>query len=483
MMIVQSVWQKSFDFFQPKPVVVEPAEAQLSTDAGLLPIRQFDEQIGLSQRFVEALADPRHQPFVDHTFPEMARMRIYGILADYADQNDHDVLRQDPVFKLIAGRSPDDGDLASQPTLSRFENAIDIPSLWRLRDVFIDQFIASFEETPKRLTLDIDAFDDPTHGQQQLTFFHGYYDQYQYLPRVITCAENDMVVMACLLYGTAHPALGADEDLEYLVNRLREVWPDVQIQVRGDSGFGVPSMYEVCEWLNVQYSFGLRLNPLLKARSEASLTYTLEQYEKTGQPQRQFCAFWYRAGSWPAARWVVVKTEAHAQGTNRRAVVTNRPGAFVLPGACYDEYTQRGESENRNKELKCGLRADRLSDHRFLANYFRLYLHSAALNLLVQLRREVAQPPAVDVEDDLPPEALAGQQRRRYFNLRRERDPLGEGHPCTWQTRLIKVAGQVFVRSRRIVVRLSASWPYLEHYHRVSEHILRMPRIPSLKPG
>jgi hypothetical protein len=413
----------------------------------------------------------------------MVRMRIYGILADYADQNDHDTLRYDPVFKLIAGRSPDDKDLASQPTLSRFENAIDIPSLWRLRDVMIDQFIESFDEPPKHLTFDVDPFDDPTHGQQQLTFFHGYYDQYQYLPRVITCAENDAVVMARLLHGTAHPALAVEEDLEYLVQRLRAVWPGVAIELRADSGFGVPVMYEVCERLSLFYTIGLRLNRVLKANSEASLAYAVGEYEKTGRPQRLFCAFWYRAGSWPAARWVVVKTEAHAQGTNRRAVVTNRPGAFVLPGAVYDEYAERGESENRNKELKCGLNADRLSDHRFLANYFRLYLHCAAMNLLVRLRREVADPPAVEDEDELPREALAGPERRRYFNRRREHDPLGEGHPCTWQTRLIKVAAQVFVRSRRIIVRLSASWPYLEHYRQVSDHVLRMPPIRSLKPG
>ena len=138
----------------------------------------------------------------------MVRMRVFGILADYPDQNDHDVLRSDPVFKLIAGRSLKDADLASQPTLSRFENAIDVKSLSRLRDVFVDQFIASFDEPPSQITLDIDPFDDPTHGDQQLTFFHGYYGQYQYLPRAITCAENDLVVMLCLLFGTAHAALG-----------------------------------------------------------------------------------------------------------------------------------------------------------------------------------------------------------------------------------------------------------------------------------
>ena len=241
-MIIQSVWQKSFGFFG-KPVVIEPSQTELTSDAGLLPIRQFDEAIGLTEQFADALKDLRYQPSVVHGVQEMVRMRIYGILADYPDQNDHDVLRSDAVFKLIAGRSPNGEDLASQPTLSRFENAIDVKSLRRLADVFIDQFIASFDKPPTQITLDIDPFDDPTHGQQQLTFFHGYYGQYQYLPRVITCAENDLVVMLCLLFGRAHPALGADDDLTYLVGRLRDAFPDVRIVLRADSGFGVPKMY------------------------------------------------------------------------------------------------------------------------------------------------------------------------------------------------------------------------------------------------
>jgi hypothetical protein len=471
-MILQSAWQKSFGFLGSKPIVVEPDEEHLTSDAGLLPIRQFDEQIGLTAEFAAALGDPRFGPFVDHSFAEMARMRIYGILAGYADQNDHDQLRYDPVFKLLAGRRPSDDELASQPTLSRFENAINIPSLWRLRDVLIDQFLASFDEPPARLTFDIDTFDDPTHGAQQLTFFHGYYEQYQYQPRLITCAQNDLVVMACLLHGTAHAALGADDDWEYLVGRLRAKWPDVVIELRGDSGMAVPAMYDVCERLEVQYTFGLRLNPVLKRQSDASLAEAVEQYERTGQPQRLFTAFWYQAGSWAVSRWVVVKAEAHAAGTNRRAVVTNRPGGCVLPQATYDEYANRGESENRNKEIKCGMEADRLSDHRYLANLFRLYLHAAALNLLVRLRSHVADPPPQNPAAELPREALAGYARRQYFNQRRASDPLGEGQACTWRMRLIKVAARVIETTRRILVRLSGSWPHLEHYRQVSQQIL-----------
>jgi len=475
--VSQSVWRQTFEFLGSKPIVVEPAESQLTSDAGLLPIREFDEAIGFTQQFAAVLEDPRDPVFTRHSFAEMSRSRIYGILADYEDQNDHDVLRSDPVFKLIAGRSPESNDLASQPTLSRFENAVSIRSLFALRDVMIDQFIASFETPPARLTFDIDTYDDPAHGAQQLVLFHGYYNQYQYQPRVITCADNDQVVMLCLLYGSAHPALGADDDLKYLVGRLRAVWPDIDVELRADSGFGVPRVFETCEELEIWYSIGLKMNSVLQRESAACLDEAIAALEAGGGPQRQFTAFGYQAGSWPQSRFTIVKCEVNAQGTNRRAIVTNRRGAAVLPQAAYDEYTQRGESENRNKELKCGLAGDRLSDHRYLANLFRLYLHAAAHNLLVRLRRTIASPPELVGRPELPTEALSDRDRKRYQTRRRERDPLGEGQPCTWRSRLIKVAAQVVVTTRRIHVKLSGCWPFLDFYRHVSD------RIRSLRPS
>ena len=162
-MSIPAAWPQVLDFFG-TPLVIEPSAGQLSGDAGLLPLRQFDQRIGLTQASAGALDDPRDADLTEHTFLEMARSRVYGILAGYEDQNDHDTLRADPVFKLVVDRSPDEGDLASQPTLSRFENAISIRSLKRLRDVFLDQFIASFETPPRQLTFDLDAVDDPAHG-------------------------------------------------------------------------------------------------------------------------------------------------------------------------------------------------------------------------------------------------------------------------------------------------------------------------------
>jgi len=278
----------------------------------------------------------------------------------------------------------------------------------------------------------------------------------------------------------------------------------VVLHFRGDCGFGVPAMYEVCEGLRVSYMFGLSTNTVLQGETEGLLAEAVAAYERERQaarqqepprpvmPSRLFTGFWYQAGTWPQPRWVVAKAEANDRGTNRRFVVTNRPGAVVLPEPTYDEYAARGESENRNKEFKCDLAMDRLSDHRFVANYFRLYLHAAAMNLLVRLRRFIAEPLPVPVHpaetaapatsqagestslaagEVVPAEALTGPERQRHFRLRRQRDPLGEGHPCTWRTLLIKVAAEVVVRTRRIVVRLSSSWPHLGWYRRVCERL------------
>jgi hypothetical protein len=254
-------------------------------------------------------------------------------------------------------------------------------------------------------------------------------------------------------------------------------------------------MYEVCEGLRVSYTFGLSANAVLQRETEGLLAEAVAAYERErpaaqqqdpprpAVPSRLFTGFWYQAGTWLQPRWVVAKAEANDRGTNRCFVVSNRPGAVVLPGPTYDEYARRGESENRNKEFKCDLAMDRLSDHRFVANYFRLYLHAAAMNLLVRLRRFIAEPlPTLTPSDEVatttatrpgeaaPPdtragvraEALTGADRQRHFRLRRQRDPLGEGHPCTWRTLLIKVAAEVVARTRRIVVQLSSSWPHVD---------------------
>lgn len=483
-MILQDAWNFELDFHASKPIQLEPVQEHLSTDTGLLLFRQLDEQVGLTAAFAAQLNEVRSDP--DHSILQMVRSRVYGILAGYEDQNDHDALRSDAVFKLLVGRLPDEEDLASQPTLSRFENAVTPRDLLNLEAWYLQRFVDSFDEPPRQITLDIDLFDDPAHGQQQLVLFHGFYNQYQYLVRVITCAENDAVVMPVLLHGTAHAALGADEDLRRVVAALRARFPDVQIHVRADAGFAVPRIYEVCEELHVDYTIAIGMNSVLKKESETLLAEAVAEYEKSTQPQCLFTRFAYQAGSWSQPRQVAIKCEASSNGTNRRAVVSNRPGISVLPGGVYREYADRGESENRNKELKCELGAGRLSDHRYMANCFRMFLHCLAYSLLLAMRRRIASPPhepclsappgphpePAAVPHEVPAEASTGRARRGQFNRRRQADPLGEGHASTWRMMLIKVAARIQVQARRVRVFLSGSWPFLPYFCKVGEALL-----------
>ena len=458
-MILQGVWSEGLGFLPRKRIVVENSAGRLSSDAGLLVIREFDQKRQFTTSFAECLTEGRRDP--EHSLLSMVRQRIYGILAGYEDQNDHDTLRYDPVFQLVCDRVPGAGqETASQPTLSRFENAVSIAALKSLREWMVDQFLDSFETSPSRLLFDLDGFDDPAHGDQQLTLFDGYRKQNQYFPLIITNAETGLVVLIALRHGTAHAALGADDDLEFLVNRVRARWPDVDIEVRADSGFGVPRMYEVCERLGLWYTFGIGMNPRLQRESHDLLEEAKAGYEPTGEMQRLFQAMPYRARGWDRERTVVIKAECHRAGTNRRAVVTNRPGARIVPQGVYDEYVERGESENRNKELKVDLCGGRLSDHRFLANFFRLSLHAAALNLLILLRNHLpeADPksrrrpaPSPDADSPHPP---TGSELRR-------------AQPATWRLRLIKVAAEVIVSCRRVLVRLSSAWPSLPTWRTV----------------
>lgn len=470
-MSIQSAQQFVFGFWQGRPVQVEQVDENLSSDGGLMPFWELDQKLRWTESFTRQFNDRRVDPL--HSALSIVRQRVFGILAGYEDQNDHDTLRSDPIFKLIAGRTPEADDLASQPTISRLENAITAGDLLQLEDWFIDRFVESFASEPTRITLDIDTFDAATHGDQQLTFFHGFYDQYQYQVRVITCADNDMTVLPVLLFGTAAASLGAADDLQRVIERLRARFPDVQIYVRADSGFATPQIYETLEQFpGVTYSIGYKMNPRLQRESAALLQQSASVFAASGVPQRDFMTLDCSARSWSVSRPIVVKCEVTALGSNRRAVVTNRAGVQHFPDGVYDEYADRGESENRNKELKCELSTDRLSDHRYMANLFRVMMHVLSANLLVQMRRIVAQPPAAPPDSaELPPEARTAYQKRQQHNRRRRLDPLGEGHACTWRTHVIKVAARVIVTTRRVRILISGSWPFADYLRQVSRQL------------
>jgi len=448
----------AFDFLPHRPLLVQPAPGQLSSDAGLLPLRQFDDRWDFTARFAACLDGPAAAAARAHPVLSMVRQRVFGILAGYEDCNDragfasrHDTLRDDPVFKLVAGRSPaDDDPLASQPTLSRFENAVTPAQLLALVDLQIDTGIEQLKQKhggalPASITLDLDATDDPAHGRQQLALFHGYYEQYQYFPLVISEPTTRHALVTWLRPGTAHASLGADDDLMRVVDALRRARPDVAIHVRADAGFGLPVMYDVCEANGLTYTLGFAANARLKRLTEGLMAAAVAEHARTGAKARLFDCFQYQCDAWPHPRTVVAKAECHAGGTNLRFVVTNLPDVATpaRAGAVYDDYVQRGESEQRMDELKNGLGMDRLSCHRFAANFFRLLLHAAAYNLLNAARDHA----------DLP-------------------EVLRVGQPCTWRARVIKVAAVVVRTARRVVVHLSGNWPWWDFYEAAGRRAL-----------
>lgn len=357
--------------------------------------------------------------------------------------------------KLIAGRSIHDPALASPPTLSRFENRVVPSALARLIDFTVETGIEQLPRkhagaVPASVTLDLDTTDDPTHGQQQLTLFHGDYGQYQYLPMIISEPTTKHIFLAGLRPGTMHPSRTADDDLLRVTKLLQKARSDGQIQVRADADFGVPVLMDCCENNGFSYTFSLRSNPRLKAGAAALMAKAERRYAATKTKPRLFIRFMYQAKSWPHARRVIAKAECHAAGTNRRFVVTNRrvPGVRQARRT-YDDYTQRGECEQRMDELKNGLSADRLSCHRFMANFTRVLLHTTAYNLLNALRDH----------EDIP-------------------KILQSARPDTWRTRIIKVAATVTESCRRILVEFAGQWPFADHYAAVSRHALAVEPFP-----
>lgn len=461
-----------FDFLPRRDLEICQVDEQVSSDGGMVVFRELDHQLGLIDGFASQIGDARSDP--THSLLSVIRQRVFGIIAGYEDQNDHDTLRSDPVFKLIADPSEDDHDLASQPTISRIENSVTPADLLRLEDWFIDRFVDSFDEPPRRITLDIDTFADAAHGDQQLTFFNNFYKKNIYQVRVITCAENDQIVLPVLLHGTARVWLGADDDLTRVIEALRRRHPDIEIHVRADGGFAAPLMYEALEALSdVTYSIGYQMNTLMRKKCDELMNQTLAQYEQSGLPTQNFMHLNHQARGWSKSRDLVIKCEASDQGTNRRIVVTNRPGAAHYPDGTYQEYGDRGESENRNKELTVDLCADRLSDHRYLANLFRTMMHAVACNLLARLRTVVADP-MVDPgpsQDGVPLEACSEGRRRKVRNERRRRDPLGRGRAMTWRTLVIKVAARVERTTRKVRLLIPSSWPHASYLSKVSRSL------------
>ena len=390
--MIQSVLpQLTFSFYRHQPIHANFSGGQITSDGGLLPLRAFDQRHHLTRDWAAPLSDSRHPDRVQHDSLALLRQRVYQIVAGYEDANDAGRLRHDPMLQIVADQKLGDA-LGSQPTLSRWENAPSARELVRLNDLLAAQFIALCGEQVRQrgqILLDLDSTDDPTHGQQQLSFFNGAYGQHMYHPMLIFERHTGSLLSARLRPGNASSHARIVPMLLRLVPRLQAAFPGVKIKLRGDAGFALPLLYQFCEFFGIEYAIGIPANSVFKQRAEPLQKQLQRRYRRTQLPQRSFSSFRHRARSWPHRRRICYKAEHSAAGTNLRFVVTSRPGSASEVFAFYND---RGECENRIEEFKNGFRADRLSCHRFLANAFRLLLHAAAYNLVNFFRLHLPLP-------------------------------------------------------------------------------------------
>jgi hypothetical protein len=443
------------DVAVPAPLPLEASfdGGRLTSDGGLPWLGEADAALGLCGALAAGVPEWRRGP-VRHSLDTLVRQRVFQIACGYEDQDDADTLRTDPLLKLVCGRLPESGlDLASQPTFSRLENAVRATSCYRLALALARVYCHQREQRavqhtggppgpPRQVLLDFDGTDDPTHGNQEGTAYHGYYGQHMYHPLLVFDGETNQLITAVLRPGNAHGSHGVVAILKRLVRHLRTWWPGVQIELRADSGFAVPALYEYCEAEGIGYTIGLIPNARLEREAAPLLAEAQRQQQETGAPKVRLAGeTTYQAGTWDRPRRVVYKAEALAEGPNTRFVVTTRTAP---PLALYDFYVDRGEPENWIKDFKRACKADRLSCHRFVANQFRLLLHAAAYWLLDTLRHWLL---------------AAGQARLQLDTLR---------------LRLLKIGGRVRELLTRVRLHLASSHP--------AEPLWRLLAARSLRP-
>lgn len=437
--------QVEFPFAGARKVRVVFDAEPISSDGGALLLRQVDRRVGLLDAMSAALPDRRDPRHVEHTLVELLRQRVYGIALGYEDCNDATTLRRDPVLKACCDRDPfSDRDLASQPTLSRLENEAAPKSCYLLARAILESYFTRHPKRPRRLILDLDTTADPTHGQQEFSAFHAFYDEHIYLPLLVYDQDGDLLA-AVLQPGKPQGVGGAVAVLRRIVERVRQQWPKVPILIRGDSGFASPDMYTACKQLDVDFLLGLGPNSRLKKIAASLQEKAKRRFLRTSEKVRLFSSTSYRARRrWPRSYRVLIKAEHQSIGANVRFVVTTLEGRAK---DLYDDcYVARAEAcENSIKDLKNVLKADRLSCHRFWANQFRLLLHAAAYVLMYELRR-----------------AAHGTE-------------LEQAQMDTLRLRLLKIGVQVASTARRIWFHLTSSYPWQAMWNLIAWRLVHGP--------
>jgi hypothetical protein len=453
--------QFEFEAVERRSVVAAFDGGAVTSDAGALLLSGLDRAIGLVERFAGCFDDWRNPELIEHAVKTLVGQRVFGLALGYEDLLDHDELRHDPLLatalgKLQPKRRSDCAPLAGKSTLNRLERT---PLHKRYHKIghrpeaierlFVELFLEAYAQAPERIVLDLDATDDPVHGEQEGRFFHGYYGHYCYLPLYIFCDKH--LLVAKLRPSNIDAAAGCVEELERLIGQIRRRWPRVEIVLRADSGFAREQLMSWCEANAVGYVFGMAKNSRLQAEIEAELAEAQRLCEQSGKPVRLFKDFVYRTrDSWSCARRVIGKAEYLPQGANPRFIVTSLPAAQWEARSLYEDfYCARGEMENRIKEQQLDLFADRTSTATMKANQLRLWFASMAYVLLARLR-------AV---------ALAGTE-------------LANATVGTIRLKLLKIGAWVRLSVRRVRIAMASGCPYQEVFAHAYGAIVRLGASP-----
>jgi hypothetical protein len=440
---------------------------QISSDGGVLLLAELERRLGILRRFTRCFVDHRDAASIEHELGALISQRVLGVVLGYEDLNDHEQLRADPLFAAAVGVADPVGvarrcardrgkPLAGKSTLHRLESGAAVDShqdrykrievnTEAVKRFFVEVFLSGRPEPDTLLILDLDATDDPLHGQQEGRFFHGYYGHYCYLPLYIFCGEA--LLWAQLRESDIDASAGAVEAVEQVVGQIRQRWPGVAILLRADSGFAREELMSWCEAHAVNYLFGLARNRRLERAVGAELQQAAERHRQSGEPERIFKDFTYRTRkSWSRERRVIGKAEVLSQGRNPRFVVTSLALEAWSAEALYELYCQRGEMENRIKEQQLELFADRTSAHWMRVNQLRLWFSSVAYVLLSELRR-------LGLADTALARAQCG----------------------TIRLKLLKIGARVRVSARRIWISLSSAYPYIALWRQL---LLRLQSLP-----
>jgi hypothetical protein len=425
-----------FKGFKKREVMADFNGGKITSDAGMILLREVEKKSKIIKRMSACIQDTLEQNKVLHSIEELMKQRVYAIAAGYEDGNDHKELRKDELFKLLCEKEPDDEEVLSSPsTISRFENRVVRKELFEMSKILVDDFIESYKTAPKEIILDFDASDNPVHGEQENRFFHGYYNEYCFLPLFVFCGEKLLVsYLRPAWFGAAHHTWAI---LKLLVQRIRKSWPSVKIIFRGDAGFCRHQMFNWCEHHNVEYIVAIGKNKRIEKLAENIIAESEAKYKQTNEKVREFGEIKYAAESWKKERRVIIKAERLEDKMNIRCIATNNKELSAQE--LYDkEYIPRGDMENRIKEHQLFLFSLRTSCHEFAANMFRVMLSSIAYVLFEKFRS-------------------IGLKNTEY----------AKAQCSTIRTKFIKIAALIVSNSRKIIFKIASHFPYQELFRQI----------------